>query len=72
MLPEDDEESSQYVRLAISFKRDAACNLAERVAKGCPPEQIRRFNSYTFDAFAKSFVDSFRAAVPELYRPPAG
>ena len=57
--------------LAISFKRDAARNLAERVAKRCPPEQARRFNSYTFDAFAKSLVDRFRAAVPEPYRPPA-
>ncbi|BCA79057.1 ATP-dependent helicase [Desulfuromonas sp. AOP6] len=58
--------------LAISFKRDAARNLAERVAKRCPPEQARRFNSYTFDAFAKSLVDRFRAAIPEPYRPPAG
>ncbi len=57
--------------LAISFKRDAARNLAERVAKRCPPEQARRFNSYTFDAFAKSLVDRFRAAVPDPYRPPA-
>lgn len=57
--------------LAISFKRDAARNLAERVAKRCPPEQVRRFNSYTFDAFAKSLVDRFRAAVPDAYRPPA-
>jgi len=57
--------------LAISFKRDAARNLAERVAKRCPPEQARRFNSYTFDAFAKSLVDRFRAAIPEPYRPPA-
>jgi superfamily I DNA/RNA helicase len=57
--------------LAISFKRDAARNLAERVAKRCPPEQARRFNSYTFDAFAKSLVDRFCAAVPEPYRPPA-
>lgn len=56
--------------LAISFKRDAARNLAERVVKRCPPEQARRFNSYTFDAFAKSLVDWFRAAVPEAYRPP--
>lgn len=56
--------------LAISFKRDAACNLAERVARRCPPEQARRFNSYTFDAFAKSLVDRFRAALPEPYRPP--
>jgi superfamily I DNA/RNA helicase len=57
--------------LAISFKRDAARNLAERVAKRCPPEQARRFNSYTFDAFAKSLMDRFRAAIPEPYRPPA-
>src|SRR5688572_14768961 len=57
--------------LAISFKRDAARNLAERVAKRCPPEQARRFNSYTFDAFAKSLVDRFRAAEPDPYRPPA-
>jgi superfamily I DNA/RNA helicase len=53
--------------LAISFKRDAARNLAERVAQRCPP----RFNSYTFDAFAKSLMDRFRAAVPDQYRPPA-
>lgn len=58
--------------LAISFKRDAARNLAERVTKRCPPEQARRFNSYTFDAFAKSLVDRFRAAIPDPYRPPAG
>lgn len=56
--------------LAISFKRDAARNLAERVAKRCPPEQARRFNSYTFDAFAKGLVDRYRSAIPEPYRPP--
>ncbi len=58
--------------LAISFKRDAARNLAERVAKRCPAEQARRFNSYTFDALAKSLVDRFRAAIPDPYRPPSG
>ncbi len=57
--------------LAISFKRDAAKNLAERVASRCLPEQARRFNSYTFDSFAKNLLDRFRAAVPEPYRPPA-
>jgi superfamily I DNA/RNA helicase len=56
--------------LAISFKRDAARNLAERVGKRCPPEQARRFNSYTFDAFAKGLVDRFLAAIPDPYRPP--
>jgi superfamily I DNA/RNA helicase len=57
--------------LAISFKRDAARNLAERVKKRCPPEQTRRFNSFTFDAFAKSLLDRFRAAVPESLCPTA-
>jgi len=56
--------------LAISFKRDAARNIAERVAMRCPAEQARRFNSYTFDAFAKSLVDRFRLAIPEPYQPP--
>ncbi len=57
--------------LAISFKRDAARNLSERVAERCPPEQARRFNSYTFDAFTKNFVDRFRMTIPEPYCPPA-
>ena len=56
--------------LAISFKRDAARNLSERVEKRCPPEQARRFDSVTFDAFTKSFVDRFRAAIPEPFSPP--
>jgi superfamily I DNA/RNA helicase len=56
--------------LAISFKRDAARNLAERVEKRCPPEQARRFDSLTFDAFTKGFVDRFRAAIPEPFSPP--
>lgn len=49
--------------LAISFKRDAARNLAERVAKRSP-EASSRFHSMTFDAFTKSLVDRFRAALP--------
>jgi superfamily I DNA/RNA helicase len=57
--------------LAISFKRDAAKNLADRVEKRCTPEQARRFDSYTFDAFAKSLVDRFRSAIPAQYRPPS-
>lgn len=56
--------------LAISFKRDAARNLAERVEKRCPPEQARRFDSVTFDAFTKGFVDRFRAAIPAPFTPP--
>jgi superfamily I DNA/RNA helicase len=56
--------------LAISFKRDAAQNLSERVRRRCP-EQGHRFVSLTFDAFTKGIVDQFRAAIPEPYRPPS-
>jgi len=55
--------------LAISFKRDAAENLASRVRKRCPPEQAARFVSMTFDSFAKSLVDRFLAAIPARWRP---
>jgi superfamily I DNA/RNA helicase len=58
--------------LAISFKRDAARNLTTRVQKRCPPEHARRFNSFTFDGFAKSLLDRFRAAIPAPLSPPAG
>lgn len=57
--------------LAISFKRDAAFTLADRVKKRCSPDLARRFTSVTFDAFCKGLVDQFRMALPELYRPPA-
>ena len=53
--------------LAISFKKDAAHNLAERVEKRCPKDQARRFVSLTFDAFTKGLFDRFRAALPEPY-----
>lgn len=55
--------------LAISFKRDAAKNLGERVKKRVGPELSRRFDSMTFDAFAKSIVDRFRMGLPEYCRP---
>ena len=57
--------------LAISFKRDAARNLAERVERRCPPEQARRFDSLTFDAFTKHLLDQFMSAIPDGLRPPA-
>lgn len=57
--------------LAISFKRDAAKNLAERVEKRCGAELSRRFKSMTYDAFAKSLVDQFYMAIPEAFRPNA-
>lgn len=55
--------------LAISFKKDAACNLAERVRKRCTDEQANRFDSFTFDGFTKSLLDRFIDAVPEKWRP---
>lgn len=57
--------------LAISFKRDAAQNLSERVKKRCTKEQARRFDSMTFDAFAKGIFDRFRLALPEPYNRPS-
>ncbi|WP_061498268.1 UvrD-helicase domain-containing protein [Acetobacter malorum] len=56
--------------LAISFKRDAAQNLAARVRQRCPANQARRFHSTTFDAFTKHMLDHFRLAIPNTYRPP--
>src|ERR1017187_1101390 len=43
--------------LAISFKRDAAKNLRERVKLRCGDEFARRFDSLTFDAFSKGVLD---------------
>ncbi|HCM1376706.1 ATP-dependent helicase [Vibrio parahaemolyticus] len=55
--------------LAISFKTDAAKNLADRVKERCPEELSNRFVSMTFDAFTKNLVDRFRMALPERHRP---
>lgn len=55
--------------LAISFKGDAAANLAGRVRQRCPPEFADRFVSMTFDAFTKGLVDRFRSAIPAPWRP---
>lgn len=55
--------------LAISFKKDAAVNLKERINKRCSPELAKRFDSYTFDGFAKHLLDRFINAVPSNYRP---
>ena len=57
--------------LAISFKRDAAKNLGERVQKRCG-DRAKRFDSYTLDAFAKSLIDRFMPALPEPWRPKIG
>ncbi|MDA5558695.1 UvrD-helicase domain-containing protein [Shimia sp. MMG029] len=55
--------------LAISFKRDAAKNLKDRVAKRVGPELSGRFDSFTFDAFAKGILDRFREGLPAWVQP---
>lgn len=55
--------------LAISFKTDAADNLAKRVRERCGVELASRFSSMTFDAFTKGLVDRFLEAVPQPWRP---
>lgn len=55
--------------LAISFKGDAAGNLADRVKQRCPAEFSDRFTSITFDAFTKNLVDRFHTAIPAEWRP---
>ncbi|RWH48024.1 MAG: ATP-dependent helicase [Mesorhizobium sp.] len=55
--------------LAISFKTDAAANLARRVRQRCPPDLAERFVSLTFDSFTKSLVDRFLNAIPVGWRP---
>src|SRR5665647_1170005 len=54
--------------LAISFKRDAAKNLGDRVDERCA-DDARRFDSMTLDAFAKGIVDRFLLALPQGWRP---
>lgn len=55
--------------LAISFKKDAAQNLKERVELRCGTEIGKRFVSMTYDAFAKSLLDHFLYALPTALRP---
>lgn len=55
--------------LAISFKRDAASNLAVRVRKRCHRQHSGRFDSMTFDAFAKGLLDRFANVLPPRWRP---
>lgn len=53
--------------LAISFKRDAAFNLGERVKRRCGENLSHRFDSFTFDSFAKQLLDRFRNGIPHPY-----
>lgn len=54
--------------LAISFKKDSAANLKERVEKRIGQINVR-FDSMTFDGFAKSILDNFRNLLPSEFRP---
>lgn len=55
--------------LAVSFKKDAASNLLDRVKTRCGKELTARFESMTFDSFAKETLDRFYQALPLQYRP---
>ncbi|RUV74836.1 MAG: ATP-dependent helicase [Mesorhizobium sp.] len=55
--------------LAISYKRDAATNLAARVRTRCHRSHAARLDSLTFDAFSKGLVDRFGQILPERWRP---
>ena len=53
--------------LAISFKKDAADNLKERIVARYGERYKNRFMSLTYDAFFKSILDRFYRALPERY-----
>lgn len=55
--------------LAISFKKDAALNLKDRIKLRLSKNLESRFISQTFDSFAKSILDRFLYALPEEFRP---
>ncbi len=55
--------------LAISFKKDAAENLKNRVMSRCGEIAQDRFVSLTYDAFAKKILDQYIAALPSEIRP---
>ncbi len=57
--------------LALSYKKDAAKNLKDRVVQRSGRELAHRVDSHTFDAFTKSVLDRFRNGLPDLYRPSA-
>lgn len=54
--------------LAISFKKDAADNIRERIASRYGDKYKDRFISLTYDAFFKSILDRFQRALPEDYK----
>ena len=55
--------------LAISFKKDAAENLKDRVNQRCHTKDAVRFDSLTFAAFAKHILDRFIRSIPQHWQP---
>ncbi|EMD4661238.1 ATP-dependent helicase [Salmonella enterica] len=55
--------------IALSFKKDAAKNLQERVNSRLESKYRHKFESTTFDAFCKSIVDRFKSSLPAFYCP---
>jgi superfamily I DNA/RNA helicase len=55
--------------LAISFKRDAAKNLKDRVNQRVGDYNANRFDSWTFDAFSKGLLDHFLKGLPQEWQP---
>ncbi|MFV0635169.1 UvrD-helicase domain-containing protein [Mitsuokella sp. WILCCON 0060] len=55
--------------LAISFKKDAAKNLKERIVNRSGKDLAIRIDSLTYDAFAKQLLDQFREVLPKSIRP---
>lgn len=55
--------------LAISFKRDSAKNLHDRVSERLPEQVAARLDSWTYAKFDKQLVDRFRLAIPLIWQP---
>jgi len=55
--------------LAVSFKKDSASNLGDRVSKRCGYDLAYRMDSFTFDKFCKELLDRFILALPLSFRP---
>ena len=64
------ETSKRDVRiLAISFKKDAAVNLKERIVLRCGLKYDDYFDSFTYDAFAKQILDQYYKILSKIFQP---
>lgn len=55
--------------LAISFKRDSAKSLKDRVEKLADRDKTSRFQSMTFDSFTKQIIDMYGSTIEPKWRP---